>query len=354
MNKKIVLILLILISVISVIFVYNDDFIYKKEILKITSIKTINEDESSNLLGIKEKVYEKEITGIITNGKNKGIIKNIKYEETYSSVITEKYKVGDKVFIDNNNIETLKRDTYIVLLIMLFIIAIYIVGKYRGLLSVISVMINSIIFYIGLILYFKGINIIFICVIESIIFSCISLLIAGGINKKVLSAIISVVTSILIILLLLIIVSKITNYKGINFNEIAYLTVPIEDILIPELLIGTLGAIMDIGITMSSSISELIDKDNKITKKSLYKSSKEIGKDIMSTMSNVLFFTYICAGLPMLVLAIRNGVTITNFIASNYSIEITRFLVGSIGIVLTIPISTFISIKILKRGNVWI
>ena len=71
MNKKIVLILLIIISVISVIFVYNDDFIYKKEILKITSIKTINEDETSNLLGIKEKVYEKEITGIITNGKNK-------------------------------------------------------------------------------------------------------------------------------------------------------------------------------------------------------------------------------------------------------------------------------------------
>ena len=351
-RKKIVLILLIIISVISVIFVYNDDFIYKKEILKITSIKTINEDESSNLIGIKEKVYEKEITGIITNGKNKGTTKTIKYEETYSSVITEKYKVGDKVFIDNNNIETLKRDTYIVLLIMLFIIAIYIVGNYRGLLSVISVIINSIIFYIGLILYFKGINILFICIIESIIFSIISLLIAGGINKKVLSAILSVITSIIIVLLLLIIISKITNYKGINFNEIAYLTVPIEDILLPELLIGTLGAIMDVGITMSSSISELIDKDKNITKKNLYKSSKEIGKDIMSTMSNVLFFTYICAGLPMFVLALRNGVTITNFIASNYSIEITRFLVGSIGIVLTIPVATFISIKILKRGNV--
>ena len=202
-KKNIVLIILILISIISVIFVYNDDFIYKKEILKITSIKTINEDESTNLLGIKEKYYEKEITGTITNGKNKGTIKTINYEETYSSVITEKYKVGDKVFIDNFNIETLKRDTYIVFLIVLFIIAIYIVGKFRGLLSVISVIINCIIFYIGLILYFKGINILVICVIESIIFSFISLLIAGGINKKVLSAIISVITSIIIMLLLL-------------------------------------------------------------------------------------------------------------------------------------------------------
>ena len=351
-KKNIVLIILILISILSVIFVYNDDFIYKKEILKITSIKTINEDESTNSLGIKEKYYEKEITGTITNGKNKGTIKTINYEETYSSVITEKYKVGDKVFIDNFNIETLKRDTYIVFLIVFFIIAIYIVGKFRGLLSVISVIINCIIFYIGLILYFKGINILVICVIESIIFSFISLLIAGGINKKVLSAIISVITSIIIMLLLLIIISKITNYKGINFNEIAYLTVPYEDILLPELLIGTLGAIMDVGITMSSSISELIDKNNKISKKNLFKSSKEIGKDIMSTMCNVLFFTYICAGLPMFVLSLRNGVTMSNYISSNYSIEITRFLVGSIGIIMTIPISTFISIKILKRGKI--
>ena len=153
-------------------------------------------------------------------------------------------------------------------------------------------------------------------------------------------------------LLLLIIISKITNYKGINFNEIAYLTVPYEDILLPELLIGTLGAIMDVGITMSSSISELIDKNNKISKKNLFKSSKEIGKDIMSTMCNVLFFTYICAGLPMFVLSLRNGVTMSNYISSNYSIEITRFLVGSIGIIMTIPISTFISIKILKRGKI--
>lgn len=54
----------------------------------------------------------------------------------------------------------------------------------------------------------------------------------------------------------------------------------------------------------------------------------------------------------MFVLAIRNGFTISNYISSNYSLEITRFLVGSIGILLAIPISTFIAIKIFKRGEV--
>lgn len=352
LKKYIPLIIIIVLSIISLIFVYNDDFLYKKDIMKITTIKTIKEDESQNVLGIKEKYYDKEITGIITNGNNKGNIITLNYEETYSSVVTEKYKVGDKVFIDNFTIDGLKRDFYVVLLFVIFVISIYIVGRYRGLLSIVSVLINTIIFYIGLLLYFKGINILFICIIESIIFSCLSLFIAGGINKKTISAIISVISSVLILLLILIIIIKLTNYKGINFNELSYLTVPIEDILLPELLIGTLGAIMDVAVTMSSSIAELINKDKLISTKNLYKSSKEIGKDIMSTMCNVLFFTYICASLPLFVLSLRNGFTISNYISSNYSLEITRFLAGSIGLIMTIPISTFIAIKIFKRGEV--
>ena len=111
---------------------------------------------------------------------------------------------------------------------------------------------------------------------------------------------------------------------------------------------------MDVAITISSAVSELIEKDKNISTYNLKKSSKEIGKDIMSTMSNVLFFTYICAGLPIFVLAIRNGYTIKNFISTNFTLELTRFLVGSIGIISSIIISTYISIKLFKRGDVWI
>ena len=106
---------------------------------------------------------------------------------------------------------------------------------------------------------------------------------------------------------------------------------------------------MDVAITISSSISELISKNPKITNKQLRKSAKEIGKDIMSTMSNVLFFTYICSGLPIFILAIRNGFSFYNYLTTNISLEISRFLVGSIGIILTIPITTYLSIKIYKE-----
>ena len=111
---------------------------------------------------------------------------------------------------------------------------------------------------------------------------------------------------------------------------------------------------MDVAITISSSISELIQKDNNISVKNLQKSAREIGKDIMSTMSNVLFFTYLCSGLPIFVLALRNGFSMYNYISSNFTLELTRFLIGSIGIVLTIPVSAHTSIKLMKRGAKWI
>lgn len=350
MKKKLIKIFLLMIFFsISLIGVYNDDSFYKKEIMKITKIDKIGEEYSENSLGLKEKYYKLKIKGKITNGINKGKMKEIEYEETFSSVVTDHYQVGDKIILDHDEVDGLKRDFYMAIMIFVFILLIYIVGEYKGLLSVLSVILNIIIFYVGLVLYFKGINLLLLCVLESILFSILSLSISNGWNLKTKAAISSVIVSTLLISLLLIIVSKTTNYSGVFFNELEFLTVPVEDVLLPELLIGCMGAVMDVAITISSSTFELVEKNRKITSGELKKSAREIGKDIMSTMTNVLFFTYLCAGLPIFVLAIRNGYSFMQYITTNYSLEITRFLVGSIGIVGTIPISTFISIYFFKE-----
>lgn len=348
-KKSIKILLLMILFSFTLIGVYYDDFLYKKEIIKITKIDKIGEDTSENTLGLEEKYYQLIIIGKVTNGINKGKMKKIQYEESFSSVVTDHYQINDKIIIDHGEIEGLKRDFYVWMMVSIFIILIYIVGEYKGLLSVFSVILNAIIFYLGLLLYFKGVNLLFLCILESVLFSIFSLCISNGWNLKTKSAIISVIISVLLISILLIIVSKVTNYSGVLFNELEFLTVPVEDVLLPELLIGCMGAVMDVAITISSAISELVKKNRKITIVQLKKSSKEIGKDIMSTMTNVLFFTYLCAGLPMFVLAIRNGYSFMQYITTNYSLEITRFLVGSIGIVGAIPISTFISIYFFKE-----
>ena len=348
--KKIISYLVIsVISIFLVFFVHNNDFLYNSTIMKITSIKTISEDYDYNNLGIREAIYKKKISGIITNGKLHGKKINTIYEESYSSVVTEKYKIGDKVFLDKNyEIDGLKRDVYLMYILILFVIGLFVIGKFRGLLTLFSVIFNGIVFYISLDLYSRGVSLLLLTVISSIIFTTLSLIVASGFNKKTYAAIISVIVSFVFLLLLLLLIVFTTKYRGINFNGLSFLTVPGEDIFIEGLLIGCLGAIMDVSITMSSSISELIDKSKNISNSSLYKSSKQIGSDIMPTMINVLFFTYLCGGLPIFVLAIRNGFSVYNYITTNYTLELTRFLSGSIGIVSTIPIATFISIKMFR------
>ena len=216
-TKKIIFIIIFLLSIIALFFVYNDDFLYSKQIIKIIKIDTLSEEISQNSLGLEEKYYTKKITGIITNGKQKGNKKTISYDESYSSVVTDKYKVNDKLILDASGIE-LKRDFYLTIMIVVFLNLLYIVGSYKGLLSVLSIFLNLVIFYIGLSLYFKGINLLFLCVIEMIIFSIISLILSSGMNKKTLSAILSVIISTLIMLAILIIIVNFNGYNGINFN----------------------------------------------------------------------------------------------------------------------------------------
>lgn len=346
--KKAVLIILILLSAAALIFVYNDEALYSQQIMKITDITTENEDISRSPLGLEEEHYTRRITGTVLNGEHKGEQKQVLYEETFSSVVTDRFRVGDKVFVDGSDLQ-LKRDFYLALVVCILVVLLYIVGSYKGLLSAASVTVNSVVFYIGLYLYINGTDLLLVCVAEMIVFSVLSLTIAGGLNKKTLSAVISVMISTFVMLGLLLAVVKTTDYKGINFNELSFLTVPAEDIILPELLIGSVGAVMDVAITIASAISELISKNADISEQELKKSAKEIGKDIMGTMSNVVFFTYLCAGLPVFVLAIRNGFLLRNYIASSFSLELCRFLAGSIGIVMTVPVSTFVSIRIMKK-----
>ena len=351
-KEKIIFLVILLLFLVITIFTFNNDFLYKKKIMKISNIKEIKEEVVVNSIGIHEKIYTKQISGTITNGKDKGKKITLEYEDTFSNVITEKYKKGDKVFISSNSIVGLKRDCYLIIMVEIFILLLLILGKKRGILTLFTVAVNTIIFYFGIDLYLKGINLLLMCIIISILTTVFSLTIVNGRNKKTLSAVISTLVSLLVLLIIIIITCKLSKYSGINFTEINFLTVPYEDVFIAEILIGGLGAIMDVAMTIVSAISEIIEKNPNVSTESLKKSGKAISTDIMGTMINVLLFTYLCSGLDKFVLASRNGFSITNYITSNLTIEETRFLVGSIGIVLTIPISLYITIKMFRKGKV--
>ena len=341
----------------AMVFTYNNYFLYKEDVVKITAVKNEEVYEKEGLNGEVEKYYNQEITAIIKSGEYKGKSITLNNTCSYSGVKDEGYKKGNYLFVSlsgsedklSANILSVKRDMYVMVLICVFILGIVIFAGKKGVLSIISIIMNIIIFTYALNEYVNGKDILKLCNLMIILFTMISLILASGINKQTVCAIISTLISVALIF----IIYKITkeNFEQPEYMMMEYITNPehLDHIFMAGVLIGGLGAIMDVAISISVAVNELINKDKNISVKNLISSVKEIGYDIMGTMINVLFFTYMCGTIPMLILKIKNGYNFLSIIKFQIPFEIIRFLVGAIGIVVTIPISGFIAITILKK-----
>lgn len=347
----------IFLLMVAMVFTYNNYFLYKEDVVKITAVKNEEVYEKEGLNGEVEKYYNQEITAIIKSGEYKGKSITLNNTCSYSGVKDEGYKKGNYLFVSlsgsedklSANILSVKRDMYVMVLICVFILGIVIFAGKKGVLSIISIIMNIIIFTYALNEYVNGKDILKLCNLMIILFTMISLILASGINKQTVCAIISTLISVALIF----IIYKITkeNFEQPEYMMMEYITNPehLDHIFMAGVLIGGLGAIMDVAISISVAVNELINKDKNISVKNLISSVKEIGYDIMGTMINVLFFTYMCGAIPMLILKIKNGYKFLSIIKFQIPFEIIRFLVGAIGIVVTIPISGFIAITILKK-----
>ena len=103
-----------------------------------------------------------------------------------------------------------------------------------------------------------------------------------------------------------------------------FVTSPYRMVFMAGLFVGALGAVMDVAITMSSSLFGLYEKNNDISIKALKTSGMEIGKDIMGTMTNILFFAYISGSIPMLILYLKNASPLGYTLSMNLSLEVAR------------------------------
>lgn len=360
--KYIIMVALILISILSYYFISKNEGYYKNTIARIISVTETKDYQSKDMNGNVEQIYKQNIKAIIVNGVHKGEKIQLTNMTSYSQAYDLKYKVNDEVFIsisesaDNQilsaKILDFKRDKYIVYIAILFILLILLIGGMKGLRSLTSVIVNIIIFTVVIELHERGWDLIVISSVASLFFIVISISLVSGINKKTISAMMGTMAGTLFSMLITVIVMVATNEKGIHYEEMEFLTLPPYQVFMAEILIGTLGGTMDIAISISSAIQEMVGQNPGIERKALMQSGMEIGKDIMGTMANTLAFAYISGSIPMILLLLKNGYAFFYIISFNLSLEIVRALTGSIGIVVSIPITLYISILLLSRNTI--
>ena len=351
-RKQIFFIIITLcVSLIAIIFTFNDYFLYSTPILKIKSIDI--KEEKASYFG--EIHYTQHITGIVKNGKYKGKYFELNNYTSSSGVYDEKLHKSSELFLDIskdgktvNSILGIKRDKYLAILLVIFIDLILFVAGKKGVKTLISLGINIILTCISILTYkeyHSFINILVLYFFIAMLFIFFSLRITNERSKKTYAAIVSSFISLIVTFLLSFIVIKIfgkTNpYWTMEYIEGVY---DYENYFLVSILLCGLGAIMDISITMSSSLNELIKKNNKISCNALIKSGKEISKDITGTMINVMLYTVYVSVIPVILIALRNNYPLVSAIKYYGSAEFIVILTSCISIVLSVPISLYTSV----------
>lgn len=343
----------------SMVFVFHNDSLYDRPIAKVTGTVLAETEEVTDPNGNGDRLFTQQITAELQNGSHRS--EEIRLTNTYSDskAFDQEYKTGDELFVsidaDNTqpltgDIQDVKRDRYMMGAFWVFVFILTIVGRRKGLFAVLSLGVNIALLALAIEVYVRtGANLLVLAGILSILFTVLSLLFINGFNGKTYAAIVATLLGTFASLAITLLVMRLTTENGLHYEEMQFLTRPYRMVFIAGLFIGSLGAVMDVAITMSSSIFELWEKNPAIPVSDLKASARDIGRDIMGTMSSILFFAYISGAIPMLVLYLKNASSLGFTLSINLSLELVRALSGGIGIVLAIPIGIWVSIYFVKR-----
>lgn len=364
-KKLIIKILIFVICVCAIgIFTSHDYFLYHKSVGKITSVTNTYIQTKEGYDGTytyKERYYNQKITSVIMNGPYKG--KTVTSTNYYgkSEVYGVKYSKGDRVFIEqiknsetalSGNISGSKRDWYVAVILSILFGLFLLVGGRKGALTILSLVLNMAAFYVVLLLYTKGANILFLTIPMTIFFTVMLLFFMHGWNEKTILSSVATIVTVLITTAIAVIVIHFGGHVDYDFMD--YLNQPYDQndanmIFISEILIGCLGAVMDVVVTIVMTVNQIAETGLNVTRKSYVDSCRAVGDDLVGTMISLMFFTNIAACIPRFILFMRNGITFTTILRYNVFFELARFLTGSIGVVLAIPVSAFIAIWFYRK-----
>lgn len=366
MKKTLYIILLVLIF--SLNFVYGESFEEPEVHMETAVILEASElKEGEEVEGFSQKFQEVKLK--ITSGKYKNEIADIENhisDNVFYNIIVKK---GDKVIISieefedghlNVHITDYARQNHVFYLTGIFILLIILVGRKKGLKSIISLSITMVaIFKILLPMILKGKNPIPVTILISMAVTIITMFIISGINEKSIAAILGTSGGVIIAGLIAYYIGNKARLTGLNSEEAMMLTyIPqkvnfnFNSLLFSGIILGSLGAVMDVGISISSSIEEVYNANKDLTREELFSSGMNVGKDVMGTMVNTLILAYTGSSIPLLLLFMAHETSLIKILNLDIiATEVIRSLSGSIGLVLTIPLTAFIASVLIKKDE---
>lgn len=338
---------------------YNKGLEYYKGVVTDIVYEDLESDEFLEDVDVGFQTIAVEITDGSLKGQEFEIgnpvsrLYNIKVEEGTKVIVGVYDRSGETVA----TLFSYDRSNTIYLLAIIFSIIVIIIGGIKGVKSLLSLIFTLICcIFLMLPLLLRGVSPIIAGILMAVLSITVTLLLVSGINKKTLTAILGTVSGVVIAGITAYIFGDLSNLSGITMDDAESLMYIAEDtglkikgLMFTGILVASLGAVMDVAISISSSIFEMNSINSKITFKDLFKSSMNIGKDIIGTMTNTLILAFAGGSLSVLILIYSSSMPYNKLINLDIlGTEIVQGLAGSIGIILAVPITALIGCYLCK------
>jgi uncharacterized membrane protein len=328
--------------------------ISKAEILEILK------QETRNIPGLDTKTEYQTLRVKILEGEEKG--KEITLENDYQHL-----RVGEIFYLLHTTNSVDGRDQYAVselyrlpalyFFIGLFILCVLIFGGWQGIRALAS-LIGSLLFimYVLLPAILHGYSPILVSIGVSSIIILIGSYITHGFNKTTTAAVLGMIVTIVFTGLLAYAAVKYTRLSGFESEESVYLnfdtggSIDFSGLLLGGIMIGVLGILYDVAIGQAISVEELRRAGPHLPKTTIYKRAIRMGREHIGALVNTLAIAYVGASLPLLLLFYSSKADFSWTLNKEiFSTEIIRTMIGSIGLILAVPISTLFAVWILSR-----
>lgn len=252
------------------------------------------------------------------------------------------------------------REPIVYSFVILFLLIMWLIGGKKGFKSAIGLIFTFIcIIFLFIPMIYKGHSPFLSAVVIVILTTIVTMYLIDGLTIKSISSMIGTIVGVIIAGICASgfgYFAKISGYNVSDIEELVFVSnntnLKIGGLLFAGILIASLGAVMDVAMSVASTINEIHEKNNNLSRSELFKSGINVGRDMIGTMSNTLILAFTGGAINTLILIYSYSMQY-NQIINMYSIgiEIMQGLSGSIAVILTVPLVSIIASTMLTKNT---
>ena len=243
--------------------------------------------------------------------------------------------------------------------LLLFFLIVVLVGRMTGLKSMIGLLLTFVCLFVILIpLLLKGAPTILTTFAVCAYIALVSFTILGGVRRKTVSAFLGTLSGMLLAMVFALIVQRLAKIDGLRLEDseplvqlkYAGAAIRVRGLLVAGIIISALGAVMDVAMSISSSLEEVHAANPSLTRKMLFKSGMNIGRDMVGTMTNTLILAFLGSEFTLMIFLYARELTFYHMFSTAFiSLETISGISASIGMVLSIPLTALISSALISK-----